>query len=48
MNTVLDLLNLNHVADALVGDENSGLGVEMTKRLTVRSSLFPMVNKVLY
>lgn len=36
VDTVLDLLDLKHVADALIGDEDSGLGVEMTKRVTVR------------
>ena len=36
VDTVLDLLNLTHIADALIGDENSGLSVEMTKRVTVR------------
>ncbi|CEJ54144.1 hypothetical protein PMG11_00466 [Penicillium brasilianum] len=35
VDTVLDLLDLKHVADALIGDENSGLGVEMTKRVTI-------------
>jgi ATP-binding cassette subfamily G (WHITE) protein 2 (SNQ2) len=40
--TVLDLLDLKHIADALVGDQNSGLGVEMRKRVTVRDSIhFP-------
>ena len=38
VDTVLDLLDLKHIADALIGDENSGLGVEMTKRVTVRAS----------
>ncbi|WEW56954.1 ATP-binding cassette transporter snq2 [Emydomyces testavorans] len=32
---VLDLLDLRHVQDALIGDSNSGLGVEMTKRVTI-------------
>ncbi|KAI9688918.1 MAG: hypothetical protein M1822_001275 [Bathelium mastoideum] len=35
VDTVLDLLDLKHIADALIGDENSGLGVEMTKRVTI-------------
>ena len=39
VDTVLDLLGLKHIADALVGDQNSGLGVEMTKRVTVRGSI---------
>ncbi|PVH93264.1 hypothetical protein DM02DRAFT_241565 [Periconia macrospinosa] len=35
VDTILDLLDLKHVADALIGDENSGLGVEMMKRVTI-------------
>lgn len=46
VDTVLELLDLKHVADALIGDENSGLGVEMTKRVTVRIFInFPGLNK---
>ena len=50
VDTVLDLLDLKHVADALIGDENSGLGVEMTKRVTVRIFIhFPFwVNGTLF
>ena len=33
--TVLDLLDLRRVENALIGDENAGLGVETTKRVTV-------------
>ena len=32
---VLDILNLRHLQDALIGDADSGLGVEVTKRITV-------------
>ncbi|KAF2638892.1 hypothetical protein P280DRAFT_519746 [Massarina eburnea CBS 473.64] len=35
VDTVLDLLDLRHIADGLIGDENSGLGVEMKKRVTI-------------
>lgn len=47
VNTVLDLLDLNHVADALVSDENSGLGIEIAKRVTVRRFI-SMINEALY
>jgi ABC-type multidrug transport system ATPase subunit len=40
VDTILDLLDLRHVADALIGDENSGLGVEMKKRVTVSKSTY--------
>ncbi|KAJ5908495.1 hypothetical protein N7495_001177 [Penicillium taxi] len=33
--TVLELLDLKHIAHALIGDENSGLGVEIKKRVTI-------------
>jgi ABC-type multidrug transport system ATPase subunit len=40
VDTILDLLDLRHVADAVIGDENSGLGVEMMKRVTVSKSTY--------
>lgn len=36
---VLDLLDLRKVQHALIGDEQAGLGVELTKRVTVSASL---------
>ena len=35
VNYILDLLDLKEVQDALVGDAESGLGVELIKRVTV-------------
>lgn len=32
---ILDLLDLKEVQNALIGDAESGLGVELTKRVTV-------------
>jgi len=39
VDTVLELLDLNKVADALIGDVDGGLGVEQMKRVTVRDVL---------
>ncbi|KAJ5167595.1 uncharacterized protein N7482_003189 [Penicillium canariense] len=39
--SVLNLLDLKHIADALIGDENSGLAVEMTKRVTIGAEHAP-------
>ena len=38
VDSVLDILNLRHLQDALIGDADSGLGVEVTKRITVSHS----------
>lgn len=37
---VLDLLDLNDVQDALIGEDGGGLGVERLKRVTVRFKVF--------
>lgn len=36
---VLDLLDLGEVQNALIGDDQAGLGVELTKRVTVSAGL---------
>ncbi len=38
---ILDLLDLREVQHALIGDAESGLGVEMTKRVTVSAGYVP-------
>ena len=39
VDTVLDLLDLRKVEHALIGSDDAGLGVEMTKRVTVSTTL---------
>jgi ATP-binding cassette subfamily G (WHITE) protein 2 (SNQ2) len=39
VNHVIDLLDLREVQNALIGDEQSGLGVELTKRVTASASI---------
>lgn len=36
---IIDLLDLQEVQDALIGDTETGLGVELTKRVTVSAGL---------
>jgi ATP-binding cassette subfamily G (WHITE) protein 2 (SNQ2) len=36
VNRVLEILDLTHLQHALIGDNNSGLGVELMKRVTVK------------
>ena len=38
---ILDLLDLRELQYALIGDAESGLGVEMTKRVTVSAGCVP-------
>jgi ATP-binding cassette subfamily G (WHITE) protein 2 (SNQ2) len=40
VDVVLDLLDLRSLENALIGDENSGLGVEVLKRVTVSWRLY--------
>lgn len=37
VDTVINLLDLGEVENALIGDAEAGLGVELTKRVTVSS-----------
>lgn len=43
VDVVLDLLDLRSLENALIGDENSGLGVEILKRVTVSRILLLLV-----
>lgn len=38
---VLDIMDLTHIQNAIIGDADSGLGVELTKRVTVSPFLVP-------
>lgn len=48
VDSVLDILNLRHLQDALIGDADSGLGVEVTKRITVSAQPFRRMLVALY
>lgn len=48
VDSVLDILNLRHLQDALIGDADSGLGVEVTKRITVSAQPFRWMRVALY